>query len=199
MSLDFIEEMYNSEMIYKKMKYSVHLYKSPFIKLNKPDYEVITRRLLLVQEMTKLTDHLYPKEMILESLQIYFLDLGNIIEKNLSFEIEHEKNNEEIYFEKYLNLLLSSFMNEQSVDYYAAYLNITPQYLNKITKKAVGQTVSKMVESLLFAEARSMLQDPSNSIQEISNALKFSDQSVFGKFFKRNAGKSAHAYRNTKK
>lgn len=195
-SLDFIEEMYNSEMIYKKTKYSVHLYNHPILALNKIDNEVLNKRLLLVDEMTNLTDHLYYKAMILESLQIYFLDLSSIIEKNGDFEIEHEQTNEEMYFEKYLNLLLSKFIENKPVDYYSGFLNITPHYLNKITKKIVGETVTKMTENLLFAEARGMLQNPSMSIKEIASQLKFSDQSAFGKFFKRKAGISARHYRN---
>ena len=194
-SLDFIEEMYNSEMIYKKAKFSFELYKQPIIPLREFDFKTIIRRLHFIEEMIELTEHMYYKEMILEALQIYFLDLSSIIVKREIIDFDLEKNSEELYFQKFLNLLLTHFKEEQYVDYYASNLHITSQYLNKITKKTVGETVSKMIENLLFAEARAMLQNPLLSIKEIADDLKFSDQSAFGKFFKRNAGVSAKQYR----
>lgn len=94
--------------------------------------------------------------------------------------------------------MLTNFRQQQYVDYYANDLNITPQYLNRITKKITGETVPKMIENLMFAEARANLLNPSISIKEIADQLNFSDQSSFGKFFKLNANLSPKEYRKMK-
>lgn len=197
-SLDYIEEMYNSEMLYKKAKYSVHTFKYPIVNLNQDEKNTIQCRLNLVLEMSNNANHKYHKEMILAALQIYFLELSSIIEMMPHFKMDNDKSREEVYFHRFLSSILTNFRDQQYVDYYANELNITPQYLNRITKKIVGETVPKMIENLLFAEARANLLNPSISIKEIADQLNFSDQSSFGKFFKRNASLSPKEYRKMK-
>lgn len=46
-----------------------------------------------------------------------------------------------------------------------------------------------------FLRAKALLKNSDLSIKEISDTLKFSDQSAFGKFFKRNAGINPTQYR----
>lgn len=197
-SLDYIEEMYNSEMLYKKAKYSVHTFKYPIVNLTQDEKNTIQCRLNLVLEMSNNANHKYHKEIILAALQIYFLELSSIIEMMPHFKIDNDKSREEVYFHRFLSSILTNFRDQQYVDYYANELNITPQYLNRITKKIVGETVPKMIENLLFAEARANLLNPSISIKEIADQLNFSDQSSFGKFFKRNASLSPKEYRKMK-
>ena len=197
-SLDYIEEMYNSEMLYKKAKYSVQTFKYPIVNLTQDEKNTIQCRLNLVLEMSNNANHKYHKEIILAALQIYFLELSSIIEMMPHFKIDNDKSREEVYFHRFLSSILTNFRDQQYVDYYANELNITPQYLNRITKKIVGETVPKMIENLLFAEARANLLNPSISIKEIADKLNFSDQSSFGKFFKRNASLSPKEYRKMK-
>lgn len=58
-----------------------------------------------------------------------------------------------------------------------------------------GQTVSDLIFQLIFSEAKLLLQSPAASIQQIAEQLHFSDQSAFGKFFKRKGGISPAEYR----
>ncbi|NJO25503.1 MAG: AraC family transcriptional regulator [Bacteroidia bacterium] len=46
-------------------------------------------------------------------------------------------------------------------------------------------------------EAKLLLDNPALSIAEIADELNFSDQSFFGKYFKRLAGMSPKEYRQT--
>ena len=48
---------------------------------------------------------------------------------------------------------------------------------------------------MLFSEARNLLTHSKLSVQEIATTLNFSDQSSFGKFFKRKAGISPVDFR----
>lgn len=48
---------------------------------------------------------------------------------------------------------------------------------------------------MLFSEARNLLTHSKLTVQEIATVLNFSDQSAFGKFFKRKAGVSPVDFR----
>ncbi|WP_246497800.1 helix-turn-helix domain-containing protein [Phocaeicola coprophilus] len=61
-----------------------------------------------------------------------------------------------------------------------------------------GHTVRFHLSELLGADARRMLECTDLDVQEISNQLGFSDQSVFGKFFIRQTGLSPLKFRMRK-
>ena len=74
------------------------------------------------------------------------------------------------------------------MDFYAAQLNLSAHHLTQIVKLVTGQSVSDFIFEMLFSEARNLLTHSKLSVQEIAATLNFSDQSSFGKFFKRNKG-----------
>ena len=84
---------------------------------------------------------------------------------------------------------------EHKVDFYAAHLNLSAHHLTQIVKLVTGQSVSDFIFEMLFSEARNLLTHSKLSIQEIATTLNFSDQSSFGKFFKRKAGVSPVDFR----
>ena len=74
-------------------------------------------------------------------------------------------------------------------------LNLSAHHLTQIVKLVTGQSVSDFIFEMLFSEARNLLTHSKLSIQEIATTLNFSDQSSFGKFFKRRAGVSPIDFR----
>ncbi len=90
---------------------------------------------------------------------------------------------------------MQNYRKEHLVPFYAEQLNITPQYLSLIVKSLTGRTPSQFIFERLYCEARTLLCHPNLSIKEISELLQFSDQSAFGKFFKKHAGLSPVEFR----
>lgn len=72
---------------------------------------------------------------------------------------------------------------------------MSPHYLTLIVKHVTGQSASDFIFEMLYSEARNLLTHSKLSIQEIASKLNFSDQSSFGKFFKRKAGVSPFDFR----
>lgn len=85
-------------------------------------------------------------------------------------------------------LLARDFKREHAVDYYAERLHVTPKYLSGYLKKHTGKTAGQWINQTLILEAKILLLQKQLSVAEVSNELNFSDQSVFGKFFKVNTG-----------
>lgn len=83
----------------------------------------------------------------------------------------------------------------RSVQYYADYLNVHPKYLSQIISAETGLTAREWVQNQVILEAKILLQDKSLSIGDITEILHFSDQSTFGKYFKKYSGINPSAYR----
>lgn len=192
---EFMDEMYSTEMIYKRVKYNVKMYSRPILLLNEENSDLLYRRMKFTNSMIDLVDHIYHKEMILNSLTIFFLDLGNIIEKDRSIPQKANLSRDEIMIQKFLELLADHYKAEHNVDFYARQLHITPHYLTLIVKRMTGQTVSDFIFQMLYNEGKMLLKELRFSIQQIADDLNFSDQSSFGKFFKRKSGLSPNQFR----
>lgn len=98
-------------------------------------------------------------------------------------------------FEKFKEILAKEFSRERSVGYYADCLNVTRKYLSEVIKKNSGKTAGDWIDDFIVLEAKVLLLNKTLTINQISEMLNFSNQSVFGKFFKNNTGHSPLDYR----
>ena len=67
--------------------------------------------------------------------------------------------------------------------------------LTATLKRFYGKPARSIIDDLLITEAKVALRNPELSVQDISDKLCFSDQSAFGKFFKRYCGMSPALFR----
>ncbi|MBZ4034993.1 helix-turn-helix domain-containing protein [Flavobacterium sp. 17A] len=100
-----------------------------------------------------------------------------------------------LLFEKFKDLLFKDFLNFRTVQHYADKLNVSRKYLSEVIKKNSGKTASDWISEMVILEAKVLLQNKEMSINQISDLLHFSDQSVFGRFFKNYEGISPLEYR----
>lgn len=194
---EFMDDMDSTDMIYKRIKYGVRLYNNPVQILSEKNMLLISGRLTALKTAISDTTHAYYKEVILNTLFAFYLDLSNIIEKNAhSLADEGSATRYESIIKSFIELLITNYRKEHKVEFYASELHISTHYLTLIVKRITGQSVSDFIFEMLYSESRALLNNSGLSIQEISSILNFSDQSSFGKFFKRKAGVSPAEYRN---
>lgn len=98
-------------------------------------------------------------------------------------------------FREFLVLLRKHVKEHTDVGFYAGQLCISKQYLSLVVKERTSVTIGIIISSFRAEVAARLLRDPELSIQEISLLLSFSDQSSFGKFFKKHSGLSPYKYR----
>ncbi|MBQ7856435.1 MAG: helix-turn-helix domain-containing protein [Alistipes sp.] len=101
----------------------------------------------------------------------------------------------ELLAERFEELLRSHYARERGVEFYARQLCVTPKYLSQVLKRTSGQSALKRIEEYVVTEAKLLLSTTDMTIQQISYALNFPSQSVFGKYFKRITGLSPMDYR----
>lgn len=195
-SKEFMDDMDSTDMIYKRIKYGVRLYNNPVRILSEKNMQLISGRLNSVKAAISNTAHVYYKEVVLNTLFGFYLDMSDIIEKDIHSEEDGSTTRYESIIKSFIELLTANYHNEHKAEFYAEALNVSAHYLTLIVKRITGQSVSDFIFEMLYSESRSLLNNSKLSIKEISSILNFSDQSSFGKFFKRKAGISPAEYRN---
>ena len=97
----------------------------------------------------------------------------------------------------FADLLSEYAKTETSVEFYAEKLCISKQYLSLIVKEKTQVSVGKIISIVRVEEASRLLRDPELTLQQIAEALSFSDQSSFGKFFRKHSGMTPMKYRQS--
>lgn len=83
----------------------------------------------------------------------------------------------------------------RSVDFYAKAINITAKHLYFAIRKSTGHSVLYWINQATITEAGYLLSETRHSISEIASELDFTNQSVFGRFFRQQTGLSPKQFR----
>ena len=168
---------------------------SPHWRLDKKD-AVLVQRLIkqLNERVSSLHDHVYGKELLFHTFYIYLYEVYGL-SKKYAVPFLHHVTRKENLVKNFTQLVQKQFGSQRNVNTYAEQLNITPKYLTETVKEITGKTAGEIIDDFVMLEAKLLLDNPALSIAEISDELNFSDQSFFGKYFKRHTGLSPKEYR----
>lgn len=143
------------------------------------------------------SEHRFQQEMIRIELRKFFVESLNIIMCRDREQQEKARLYREEIVLQFIHLLTTSCKEQHDVAFYASQLCIDVRYLSRILKKFGGKPANSWIDDALMKEARFYLRDERLSIGQIADILHFSDQSAFGKFFKKHSGMSPLNYRRT--
>lgn len=87
-------------------------------------------------------------------------------------------------------------MAEREVRYYANKLNVTPKYLNFVSKQNSGVTASEWIQRYTKERIILFLQNKNLNITEIADKMMFSSRSFFTRYVKKVLGVTPMEYRN---
>ncbi len=191
----FMNEMDSTDMIRQRTRYNVKLYHTPVVRLSHQNAGILFRGLNRISKRIATPEHFYYKETIANALFGFYFDVSDIIERHTLTQANPTTNRSESVIHSFIGLLSLHYRQEHKVEFYASRLNLSAHYLTRIVKNVTGQTASDFIYEMLYSEARNLLRYSKLSVQEIAGILHFSDQSAFGKFFKRNAGVSPADFR----
>lgn len=172
--------------------------KNPCVVFEPSEAEVVRDQMLLVRSKIRQKDHYFYKEIMQNALAGLMLELGNIFSAKKEFTASPALSRKEDLLEQFLKLLFENCREQHGVAYYAERLFITPQYLSLILKTLTGKSANKWIDDALIMEARVLLKAPQATVQQVADLLHFSDQSTFGKFFKKHMGVSPMEYRKSR-
>ena len=142
--------------------------------------------------------HLFAEEINYAYFYILLTDMADMMWKKYGkgspSHISDMKRSDSI-MKEFAELLVKHVHKETSVDFYAEKLCISKQYLSLIVKEKTRVTAGVIISSMRAEEAARLLRNPEMTIQQVAEELSFSDQSSFGKFFKKHTGASPLKYR----
>ena len=96
---------------------------------------------------------------------------------------------------RFKELLHQNIRTTHLVADYASMLNVSPNHLNKSIKLITQKTPSKWIGETLVTEAKVLLFQSNQSINEIASELGIDDQSYFSRLFKKYEGVSPLVFR----
>ena len=133
-----------------------------------------------------------------ELIALKIIELVIVSERMFATQQNFEANLPAIdIIQRFINLLELNFINERSVSFYAAQLNVHPNYLNSLIKKHTGFTAKESIQNKLLLESKYLLHSTQLTIKEISSQLGFNDPNYFTMFFKRLENISPVNYRTS--
>lgn len=169
--------------------------KNPTILLQESEIKTLDESMLRLRQTILQTSHHLQRLLIQNTLMGFFIEMGNIFSERKEYNTPPSLTRKEELFESFLRILYMYCKEQHVVSFYAEQLYITPQYLSLILKELTGRSANKWIDEALMQEAKILLKAPQATVQQVADALHFSDQSTFGKFFKKHAGMSPMEYR----
>lgn len=169
--------------------------KNPTILLQESEIKTLDECMLRLRQTILQTSHHLQRLLIQNTLMGFFIEMGNIFSERKEYNTPPSLTRKEELFESFLRILYMYCKEQHVVSFYAEQLYITPQYLSLILKELTGRSANKWIDEALIQEAKILLKAPQATVQQVADALHFSDQSTFGKFFKKHAGMSPMEYR----
>lgn len=192
----FLEVIANlrSKISEKMITYS----RSPFVALNKEEMAGLQKlsAVLFGLMSTGEENRIFRREQVQSVLRACQCELWNIV-----FRQGNPSDMEQVSYHwgeivsGFLYLAHTYCCERHEVGWYCKQLGVSSNALNASLKRRYGKTARNIIDDLLLTEAQVALRNPEYSVQNVSDLLCFSDQSAFGKFFKRCYGISPALYR----
>ncbi len=170
----------------------IQMHGTPVVNISADDIKRLLSCMEIIGSDIADRQHRFRLEKIRNSLVRFYLEIDNALKAE---ETQLQEPRYGRILRSFMGLLIENFRTEHLVPFYSDALNLSPQYLTSVIKAQTGKTVSGFIDEMLYCEARNLLSDSEMSIQQIADALNFSDQSAFTKFFKRQSGSTPNAYR----
>jgi AraC-like DNA-binding protein len=161
---------------------------------NKNDRQRILYNFKLLNDRFQDIEHRFYEEALKLQMRLFVLEMWH------TFAKEYERRKRSLQtgtlYERFRNLVQDHCMKEREVQFYANELNITPKYLNAISKQNSGITASEWIQRFAKERITLLLQNENLNIAEISDEMGFSSRSFFTRYVKKVLGVTPSEYRN---
>lgn len=185
---DFLLSFFNDPHFLDSLPYYSHLRPSPYLVLDESLYNKIVG--LFVEIQIEIAN-----ERDVHLLRALLYEVLVLLQK--AFPIETKKPvNAESRVVRFQELVNEHFATETGVDFYADKLCVTPNYLNRIVQRTLGQTTKAYIQSRRIDEAKHLLRYTAMPIGLISDRLHFDTPSYFVRAFTKVTGQTPLQFRN---
>ncbi len=146
-----------------------------------------------IMQLIEASDDFHAR-MLLYPKKVFLLQLSDVVARHNDLPATYLKRSNEI-FRLFKKLSIEHYKSHRDLAFYADRLHVSTTYLSRIVKKTTGHTAHFLLSELICADAKKWLESTDTDVKEIADRYGFSDQSAFGKFFKKKTGFSPLAFR----
>lgn len=169
---------------------------NPLRKLDGKDFRMLIEIVERLKNNIRRTDHYFQRGIVMNETRNFMMELANIGMQSVNFEkINFEFSHHHELALRFMKLLVAKAKEWKEVAEYSTELCVTPVYLSRTVKTLSHKTAMEWINEARVGEAKMMLRKKGSTIQDIAEVLNFSDQSSFGKFFKKHTGMSPAEYK----
>ena len=186
----FFDSLSIGNYVYKRLYNSSHT--TYVLRLEDSDTGHIRKTLDLMSHYLT-SDH--PAEMAGSLVNFLLLQITEIFHSQNVHPAGRVKHSDAL-FRLFRKLLAENYRKEHELQFYADSLHISQTYLSRVIRQISGKTVNNYIVEALYTDARRLLVFTDLTVKEIAEQLGFSDQSSFGKFFKKKSETSPANFRD---
>ncbi|MGM9804231.1 MAG: helix-turn-helix domain-containing protein [Muribaculaceae bacterium] len=192
-SLPFYDEVFKEG---KHLTAETAMYKTrfPYDSLLPQESLMLEECILTIIKTITRTNHIWHRRMIEASVRIFFMEMGNIIIAKAPIAESANLPCHHTLFYRFMQLI-NNCKERKTVAFFADRLCLSPDYLAQAIKAFSKKPISYWINQALVMQAKTYLIDKNMTTQQIAAQMNFSDQSSFGRFFKKNTGKTPAEYR----
>jgi AraC-like DNA-binding protein len=177
----------------ERLPVSFSVRQNPSMPLNENNLNVLKTYYGMLKKIVETPENPHRKDIIRHLMIAFYYNSSSWLHNIQQQESVPTKQNECV--ERFLEFAEKHYKTERQVGFYAKKLHITPKYLSQIIKSNTGKSANDWIDDYVMLEAKALLKSSKLTIQQISDELNFTDQSIFGKYFKRLEGASPKEYR----
>lgn len=186
----FFDSLSIGNYVYKRLYNSSHT--TYVLRLEDSDTGHIRKTLNLMSHYLT-SDH--PAEMAGSLVNFLLLQITEIFHSQNVHPAGRVRRSDAL-FRLFRKLLAENYRKEHELQFYADSLHISQTYLSRVIRQVSGKTVNNYIAEALYTDARRLLVFTDLTVKEIAEQLGFSDQSSFGKFFKKKSETSPANFRD---
>lgn len=166
----------------------------PIVHMSKADANEFCTLYYLMREKLEQPDYNFKREILYCYLEAIYINLCNIMKPSVAdYQNSLQDRNKQIY-DSFMQELHKSEGRIRDIAYFADKLCLTPKYFSRLIYKYSGRFAKDWIKDFVILQAKAMLDSGQYTIQQVSDALRFTSQSFFGRYFKESVGCSPKAY-----
>lgn len=173
------------------------IYKSPVFRLPDNLFDTVVHWFAYTRWLSSNCTVAVKEKSLRNEVENFMIVMVEQVETRLGMLGENPaKNRAWTILNDFVGLIDRHYASHHDVAFYADKLNVTPNYLNIITKRNTGSTAKEHINIQIGLVMRMLLDTTDLSVKQIAERLHYEDSSYLCRVFRKHNGMSPIQYRN---
>ena len=147
----------------------------------------------LIQATIQQEENPYRRQMLLHIVKTYIYGVVGHMQSRVHLSGSRE---EEIAY-LFMDLVDQHYRDHHELGFYAEHMRLSAKYISRCVNRTTSKNALSIIAQRILGQAKTLLQNPQNTVAQVGYSLGFSDPSAFGKFFRTHEHMGPREYRRT--